>query len=62
MTDTPSVPTEEDLDHVLQRSRRLYLALHSILGESIFVENRRDLLTQGSCSVAIEHGMIVPPL
>jgi hypothetical protein len=59
MPDAATEPTAADLAHVLQRSRHFYLALHSILGESLEVGNHRDLLTQGTCGVAIEHGMSV---
>lgn len=55
MTDHP----DEDLQHVLECSAGPYEALHAILGDSLEVETHRDLLTQGTCSIAIEHGVSV---
>lgn len=60
MTDEPPTPpTTPDLASVLAVSAELYHSLQAILGDTLDVESRRDLLTQGTCSVAIEHGVSV---
>jgi hypothetical protein len=59
MTDISTPPTAPDLAAVLARSADLYRALHAVLGDTLEVETPRDLLTQGTCSVAIEHGRSV---
>lgn len=56
MTEPDAAP---DLDHVLLGSLDFYQALHGALGDSLEVETHRDFLTQGVCSVAMEHGISV---
>ena len=56
MPDTPAASNAPDLAALLTRSSEFYRALHAVLGDTLDVEGRRDLLTQGSCSVALEHG------
>ncbi len=59
MTEGPVPSDAPDLTALLALSADLYQSLHAILGDTLEVESRRDLLTQGTCSVAIEHGVSV---
>jgi hypothetical protein len=59
MTKTPDPSDAPDLATMLARAAELYQSLHAILGDTLEVETQRDLLTQGTCSVAIEHGVSV---
>jgi hypothetical protein len=56
---TPAPPDAPKLAAVLARSAEFYRALHTVLGDTLEVETHRDLLTQGTCSIAIEHGRSV---
>ncbi len=49
----------DDLPTLLALSAELYRSLHDVLGDTLDVGTRRDLLTQGTCSVAIEHGVSI---
>ena len=53
------MPEPSELQHVLACSGSFYEALHATLGETLEVATPRDLLTQGTCSTAIEHGVSV---
>jgi len=55
MSDHP----DADLRHVLDCSADFYQSLHAVLGDTVEVSTKRDLLTQGTCSIAIEHGLSV---
>jgi len=59
VTEATIPPDAPDLAAVLARSADLYRALHAVLGDTLEVETHRDLLTHGTCSIAIEHGMSV---
>jgi hypothetical protein len=59
MTEKPHPSDAPDLTMVLARSAEFYQALHTVLGDTLEVETHRDLLTHGTCSVAIEHGRSV---
>ena len=61
MTESPSPPAP-GLPALLTRSAKFYQALHAILGDTREVDTHRDLLTQGSCSVALEHGRSITVL
>ena len=59
MTEKSHPSDAPDLAAVLARSAEFYQSLRAILGDTLDVEGHRDLLTQGTCSVAIEHGRSV---
>jgi hypothetical protein len=59
MTDTTPVPTEEDLDHVLQRSLELLHSLKSVLEDCEFDDSVRPFHVLATCDLAIEHGVSI---
>ena len=61
-TAVASSDSADDLSALLTRSAEFYRALHAVLGDTLDVDSRRDLLTQGSCSVALEHGRCIAML
>ena len=56
---SPPMADRSDLHHILTRSADFYNSLHDVLGDALEVDNHRDLLTQGTCGVAVEHGVSV---
>ena len=52
----PTAPEAADLTALLTRSADFYSALRAVLGDSLDVHTRRELLAQGCSAAALEHG------
>jgi len=66
MTEIPAppnaTPNAPDLTALLARTADFYVALHAVLGDRLEVDTRRDVLAQGSCGIALEHGASIGAL
>lgn len=56
MTDAPTSGEAPDLTALLTRSADFYSALRVVLGDTLDVHTRRELLAQGCSGAALEHG------